>query len=201
VTRHTRLLDAAATGVAVACYAAATAWWWASDVRANWRRRREQEERATELLKNDVESLCREAEAISGGPSYVTTSALRAVLGIKGPRIAAGADWEQRHRLRRDGSRMSTTLQTAKPPSRDPHGITPSTSVYHISEGPSWAESTWLGWTQRIEDHEYDTALGPAVYEPVPYERAGRSWSQIVVGKFLHPVSGEVVGWAWRYYR
>ncbi len=99
---------------------------------------------------------------------------------------------------------MTTTttineLNTTAPPTRD--SLTPDTNLVHISEGSTWIDSKYLGWVRSINGYEYGTPFGPAVYEPVPYENAGRSWATIVVGKFRHPKTDEVIAWAWRYYR
>lgn len=91
------------------------------------------------------------------------------------------------------------TLNTTPRPTKD--GISPNTNIFHISEGPEWVDSIYLGWAYQLNGYEYPTDAGPARYESVSYEQAPRSWASIVVGIFRHPVTDARVAWAWKYYR
>lgn len=94
----------------------------------------------------------------------------------------------------------STQLNTTPAP-MGPDGISPDLYTTHIAEGPEWLGARWLGWTRNLDGYEYLTADGPAVYEPVPPEQAGRTWATTIVGIFRHPKTDARLAFAWRYYR
>ncbi len=95
---------------------------------------------------------------------------------------------------------MTVELCTGRAPTRD--GVAPSTDIIHVSAGPEWVGSEHLGWLHAsyLDDYVHTTADGDlAAYEPIPYKKAGMTYAQLVVGRFV--VNGEPVAWAWRYYR
>lgn len=80
-------------------------------------------------------------------------------------------------------------------------GLDTNTSALHVVEGSDWMSGRLLGWTNRLDSYECGTPAGPAVYKPLPVNTGGRTFSQIVVGRFHHPVTDDVVAVVWRFYR
>ncbi len=99
---------------------------------------------------------------------------------------------------------MTEALRTTGFPHEPNDPIRPSTTAVNIAAGPVWMETKWLGWlsgSAALNAYVWETPEGPARYQSVPYAEAGMTWNAIVVGRFRHPVTDAILGWAWRYYR
>lgn len=75
------------------------------------------------------------------------------------------------------------------------------TCAFHVVEGPDWQTGSLLGHTSRLQSYTCGTPAGAAIYKALDHNTGGRTFSQIHVGNYHHPITDEIVASVWRYYR